>query len=309
MPPLYVTLSSATAVIQVRDSATGAIRSAAPLPRWADPKLTRISAGPGGRLFVLALGSARGTLFYRLTVTPGGQAGPLNRLGLAALPPGQTADAIALSPDGSRLAVAIQLAGPVAHGAVAVLSLAPGQRSTWSTPRPGEPWALSWAASGAILAVNWADGGPSGGSPRASRSGLWLIDPAAPGGSLLAGRRVTPSSVGGDDLQSAVLAPDGRTVLAAVTYDGQLTHVGRDTVVGGVAELSARTGRPLRTLLTEHAAYSPDQGWHVTPCQLIDSDPTGRHLLVSCDGFGRLDRGRFTPLPGLAPQQGAIAAW
>jgi hypothetical protein len=90
-------------------------------------------------------------------------------------------------------------------------------------------------------------------------------------------------------------------VIASVTYAGA-GHVGRGTVVGGIAELSARTGRPLRTLLAEHAA-PPDPGhpgWSITPCALIAADATGHHLLVSCDTFGRLDHARFTALPGAA---------
>jgi hypothetical protein len=30
---------------------------------------------------------------------------------------------------------------------------------------------------------------------------------------------------------------------------------------------------------------------------------------VSCGGFGRLDRARFTALPGAAPQTAVAAAW
>ena len=100
-------------------------------------------------------------------------------------------------------------------------------------------------------------------------------------------------------------------MIAAVNYNGT-AHVGRGTVVGGIVELSAQTGRPLRTLLAEHAAYSADPGdpgRYITACQLAAADRTGRHLLVSCDRFGRLDRGRFTPLPGAAPQSAVTAAW
>ena len=63
-------------------------------------------------------------------------------------------------------------------------------------------------------------------------------------------------------------------MIASVTYDGT-GHVGRGTVVGGIAELSAQTGHPL----------------------------------VNCDSFGRLDHGRFTALPGSAPQTATAAAW
>ena len=48
-------------------------------------------------------------------------------------------------------------------------------------------------------------------------------------------------------------------MIAAVNYNGT-AHVRRGTVVGGIVELSARTGRPLRTLLAEHAAHSADPG-------------------------------------------------
>ncbi len=73
--------------------------------------------------------------------------------------------------------------------------------------------------------------------------------------------------------------------------------------------ISAQTGRPLHTLLAERAAHSSDAGWYITSCLLPSIDRTGHHLLVSCDQFGRLDRGRFTPLPGAAPQTAVAAAW
>jgi hypothetical protein len=87
-------------------------------------------------------------------------------------------------------------------------------------------------------------------------------------------------------------------------------------VVGGIVEVSAGTGRPLRTLLAEHAARYADPehpgryiAAPVSPCQLAAADRTGSHLLVCCDRFGRLDRGRFTPLPGAAPYTAIAAAW
>ena len=126
----------------------------------------------------------------------------------------------------------------------------------------------------------------------------------------MSGRRILPLVTGGDTVQYAQLTTAG-TAIAAVNYNGT-AHVGRGTVVGGIVELSAKTGRPQRTLLAEHAAHSADPespGWYITPCLLAAADRTGGHLLVSCDRFGRLDRGRFTPLPGAAPQSAVTAAW
>jgi hypothetical protein len=49
----------------------------------------------------------------------------------------------------------------------------------------------------------------------------------------------------------------------------------------------------------------------VTSCQLTSVDPTGDHLLVSCDPgkFGRPDRGRFTALPGAGQMFVNAATW
>ncbi len=164
--------------------------------------------------------------------------------------------------------------------------------------------------------MSWADGRRLGyfwqgtGAAPQRDSGLWELDTAAPGHALLSGRRILPLVTGGDTVQDAQLTTAG-TVIASVTYTGT-AHVSRGTVVGGLVELSARTGRPLHTLLAEHAAYSADPGnagWYITSCLLAAVDRTGNHLLVSCDRFGRLDRGRFTPLPGAAPQTAIAAAW
>jgi hypothetical protein len=78
-----------------------------------------------------------------------------------------------------------------------------------------------------------------------------------------------------------------------------------DVVVGprlGAPEVPAERGEHLLAL---RAAYSADPGrpgWYIGQCQLPAIDGTGSHLLVSCDRFGRLDRARFTALPGSAPK-------
>jgi len=188
---------------------------------------------------------------------------------------------------------------------VEVVSLATGTARTWTTGSPGYPAGVSWA-DGRRLGFFWAG---TGAAPQRD-SGLWELDTAAPGHALLSGRRILPLVTGGDTVQDAQLTSAG-TVIAAVTYNGT-AHVARGTVVGGIVELSAGTGRPLRTLLAEHAAYAADpghQGWYIGSCLLAAADRTGAHLLVSCDRFGRLDQGRFTPLPGAAPQSAVAAAW
>jgi hypothetical protein len=303
MPRYYVTVDHARPVAEVRAAATGKVLSTVPLPRRIDPKQSQIAAAGDGREFALTLFSFPRTRFYWLRVSADGRSARLTALNAAPLPAGEYADGIAVSPDGSKLAVAIQRGGGN-YGAVQVVSLATGAARTWTTGRPGIPLDVSWA-DGQRLGFFWVGTGAAQGS-----SGLWELDTAAPGHALLSGRRVLPEVTGGDTVQDAELTTAG-TVIASVTYTGT-AHVGRGTVVGGIVELSARTGRPLRTMLAEHAAYSADPGnpgWYIGSCQLAGADRTGSHLLVSCDRFGRLDRGRFTALPGAAPQSAVAASW
>jgi len=304
MPRYYVTVDHARPVAEVRAAATGKVLRTVALPRRIDPKLSQITAAGDGRGFALALFSFPRTRFYWLRVSADGRSARLTALNAAPLPAGDYADGIAVSPSGSRLAVAIQLSGG-RRGAVEVVSLATGTARTWTTGSPGYPAGVSWA-DGRRLGFFWAG---TGAAPQRD-PGLWELDTAAPGHALLSGRRILPLVTGGDTVQYAQLTTAG-TAIAAVTYNGT-AHVARGTVVGGIVELSARTGRPLRTLLAEHAAYAADPGhpgWYIGSCLLAAADRTGGHLLVSCDRFGRLDRGRFTPLPGAAPQSAVAAAW
>jgi YD repeat-containing protein len=300
MPRLFVVADHGRPVAIVRDSVTGRPVNMVDLSAGTDPKLTQVTAAGDDRTFVLAVFSlSRGTRFYELRITPGGRPAGLARLAIPPLPAGEAADAIALTPDGTRLAVAIQTVGQ--HGQIDVITLATGAVRTWTTTHAGTPETLSWDAAGRRLAYFWTDTGPGA-------DGLWLLDTSAPGTRLLSGRRILPQTVGPDEVQSALLTPDAHSIIASVTYNGT-RQVSHGTVVGGIVEISAQTGRPLRTLLAERAAYSVDAGWYITSCLLASIDTTGNHLLVSCARFGRLDRGRFTALPGAAPQTAVATAW
>ena len=300
MPPFYVVADHDQLAAYVRDSASGRLLSTVRLPAGTDPKLTQVTAAGDDRTFVLALFSlARGTRFYALRITDGGRSAGLTLLAIRPLPTREAVDSVALTPDGTRLAVAIQTGGR--DGKIEVITLATSAVRTWTTTRGGDglPENLSWDAAGRRLAFTW--------SGATSADGLWLLDTSAPGAGLLSGQRLLPQTVGPDEVQSALINPSARTIIASVTYNGTM-RVTRGTVVGGIVEVSAQTGRPLRTLLAQRAAHSSDAGWYITSCLLPSIDATGNHLLVSCGKFGRLDRGRFTTLPGDALAESA-AAW
>ena len=303
MPRYYVIADHFRPVASVRASSTGKLLATVALPRTIDPKMSQVAEAGNGHTFVLALMESPQARFYRLQVAHGGRSARLTPSNVAPLPPGEYVDGIAVSPDGQRLAIAIQYSGGQ-RGAVEVVSLATGAARVWTTTRAGIPMGVSWGSSNR-LGFFWEGAGAAQGS-----SGLWELNIAAPASGLLSGHLVLRANTGGDAVQYAQLTPAGM-VIASVIYDGT-THVTRGTPVGGVVELSARTGRPLRTLLLEHAAYSADPGhagWYITSCLLAAADRTGSHLLVSCDRFGRLDRARFTALPGAAPASAVAAAW
>lgn len=302
MPSYYVVPGAqSTGAVQVRSSTTGKVISTVKPSTACDPKTFKVAAAGNDRDFVVGCLTTQKIMFYRLRITSGGLASAFTPLTIAT--PGDFLNDIALTADGSKLAIGLQGFNGAAGG-LEVVTLATGAVRTWTTQQGGSPFDLSWADQGRELGFWWDSGG----------TGLRVLDVTAPGHDLMSARQVLPGVVGSDQVQSAMLSPDGATIIASVTYNHRTAQLSRGAVVGGIVEISARTGAPLRTLLAEHAQYSRDgggnqAGWYVTQCQLGAIDTTGRHLLIGCDQFGRLDRARFMALPGVAPQSLYTAAW
>lgn len=68
-------------------------------------------------------------------------------------------------------------------------------------------------------------------------------------------------------------------------------------MIGGIAEMSAATGKVLRLFIPQHVQGNHVQGNAVYPCQLGPIDASGHHLLAGCTQFDRIDWGPVTP-PG-----------
>ncbi|HEY3907697.1 MAG TPA: hypothetical protein VGM14_27595 [Streptosporangiaceae bacterium] len=305
MPPYYVIADFYSPAVEVRSTLTGQILSQVELPAGTDPMMSLISGTGGGR-FVLALDVNQKAAFYLLKVSDHGSSAQLTSLPVPALP-GKVVAAIALSPDGSKLAISLQF-NDGNRGSVEVVTLATGAVRTWTTTRRGSPGQLSWTDHGRELGFFWT--GEARSPDRRPAGGLWLLDTRSPGSDLMSGRLVLPSRVGIDAVQSATFSPDGRTIDAAVFDTGRPLQHG--IIAAGIVKLSARTGRPLSTLYPQRVRESRSHGQtalYITGCALLAADATGNHLLIDCYGFGRLDRARFTALPNSDRGATDAAAW
>lgn len=321
MPAYYVVADHNGPAIEVHSTTTGKLLSEVALPAGVDPKLCEIGKGPGGR-FVLALFALPQTTFYLLKVSDQGHSAQLTALPVPPINVGKAVMALALSPDGAKLAVGLQLKGGVVHGAIEVVTLATGATRTWTSAHPGMPIQLSWTDHGRSLGFYWSDDDHNS----QSAAGLWKLDPTAPGSDLFSGRRVLrqiysnrlrglhvlPQIVGYDVVQAATFSPDGKTIDASVTR--LIFHkIRRGAIIGGIVKLSAQTGRPLSTLLVQRATHASNygiRGYSEGDCQLIAADAAANHLLVNCvSQFGRLDRGRVTPMPNPDPGVFLTVSW
>jgi hypothetical protein len=135
--------------------------------------------------------------FYEFRLNSAGRPGPLTRLA-ESVPSGWQLDGLALSPDGSKLAMALE---PETNKQpdltlVKVYTLATGAVRTWTGHgtmefvAPDDARSLSWTSDGRTLAFDWAG---SGTGPQLTDGGVWLLRLDAPGNNLLdASRRAVP---------------------------------------------------------------------------------------------------------------------
>jgi hypothetical protein len=333
MPPYYVIVQQAASdqatTATVRDSRTGEVLTRVRLPRLQPADSLAISAAADGRTFLITDGHD----LFLMRLAADGRAARLAPLAgtrtLAGPPPADGFNGFpsaVLSPDGRTVAlegqsacegIRFSLAGAGEYGCrdntIRLVSLATGATRTWSTRSSWQPgiW-ISWDGNSHVL-FSWAAATKSGSQP----SGYRLLNVAAAGGGLRSARMLPlppPPVYNALSFEQPVfVTPDGRAVIAST-----FRLAGRgDRLITSIVKLSARTGRLIRVL--REASTDPgsfisfqDQG-----CSVLALGPEGVHALVECTTtaptvFGRIDDGRFTPLPGMPYLAGpsiAAAAW
>jgi hypothetical protein len=299
VPPYYLTVDSSSYPQRaaIRATATGKVVLPVALPAPYN-SVDEVTAAADDRTFVLLAQQvkARGTgrnqrltylgprkfLLLRFSAAP--PAARLTVLPLAAEPAQAPVPGIALSPDATKLAVAIRGSGPgeVQNAQIQVFSVATGAGRTWTWPGAGpitnnaEGQVLSWAADGQTIAFQQWIG---------NSIYIRLLDTAAPGGSLASASRLAKAFINQAETwkwvhnkiidapfgANALLTPDGTKIVVATASET------RPPITANLAftEFSARTGRPVAVLGNWHLNGDTGQTQDV-----LWTDASGRTLIV-----------------------------
>jgi hypothetical protein len=267
----------------VLDPATGKVLGTVPTPT-PQSDFQWVAAAADDRTFVLAEQPRAATIrFYLLHLAANGRPGPLTRLDVPPLSDAQIYG-MALTADASELAVSwLRFPASSFSGHISVTTLATGATHTWTSAH-GVAASVSWAGD-RTLAFGWQD------NTDHMRSGVRLLDTAAPGSNPLASRLVIPASFRAgrlDALANPLITQDGSTVFATMA-SGTINPVTGSGTKSAVVRFSARTGK-LEAVLTRPARS-------VSFCGILWTDPRGRHLLVQCGTTqASIDGGHRTPI-------------
>ena len=335
VPPYYVAVENSSLAV-VRATATGAtlarIRTRTPF--------VGVTGAADDRTFVLdaqrqVMGPTvrwpRQPAFYLLRLTASGAEESLKRLTLPALPTGVAVTGLALSPDGSKLAVEVDK-NNFSAGAleIRVYTLATGAFRSWvaiDSIDPVDPGGftgsgvdgsqtISWAADSTTLAFDWRN---------QSLIGVRLLDTRASGDDLIADSRLAVvqanfKSQGGPQSGSpaeskdnvsqcvtdSIISLDGSAIVCGYTTTIVRSRHAYDTTTGFI-RYSTRTGKPTRILgVVQFRGQAPGD------ISLYWTDSKGKILIggvLTPSGIrvGVINGKRFTPLPGITGL--GAAAW
>jgi hypothetical protein len=200
------------------------------------------------------------TSFFRLRIYPAASPGHravLTRLAVPPLPVGRAPIGIALSPDGTKLAlISAQVPGVANHPVrLQVFDLANSTHRTWGLPDSArasmntEPGWPQWAADSRTLAISLHDYVvPALASSRQPVPGIYvaLLDTDAPGSGFAADVTTVPlqlyragQPIPATLVDSVVVAPDGQHVLESTAV--RALNTGADAKAGGLRLLNLRT--------------------------------------------------------------------
>jgi hypothetical protein len=320
VPPYYVAVANSSLTV-VRATWTGATRARI----TTRTPVVGLAGAADGRTFVLdeqrsIIGGSVTWVgqpaFYLLRLTASGTEKSLTRLAVPAIPDGTVVSGLALSPDGSKLAVDVDSDNWPQTRLMKIMTytLATGASRSWTTSGVTNPDAssgftgsgvdgtqsISWTADSRTLAF---------GVQNASYVGVRMLDTTAGGSDLMADSRLVVEQNLKDlgrSLRNA--APPYYFVScstdAMISTDGSAIVCGYSTTVGktttmGFAHYSTVTGKMSHVVGLVHF-----QGQAPTGISLYWVNSTGKIAIgtsetTSGGRIGVMNGDRFTPLPGV----------
>jgi hypothetical protein len=321
VPPYYVAAASPSLTV-VRATSTGAT-----LARIAtSTPVVGVAGAADGRTFVLdeqrSIVGASVTwvgqpAFYLLRLTASGSEESLTRLAVPAIPSGTMVSGLALSPDGSRLAVAADSGGfPVARlMEIMTYTLATGAARSWTANEVTNPDAsfgftgsgvrgsqsISWAADSRTLAF---------GVQNMSYAGVRLLDTAASGSDLMADSRLAVIVRNFRDQVSSLknAAPPyyfaSCATDAMISMDGSAIVCGYSTTVRqhttmGFAQYSTATGKMDQVNGLVHFKGQAPIGISLYWVNSTGTIAIGTSETAGGGRVGVMSGDTFTPLPGV----------
>jgi hypothetical protein len=310
-PPRYYVDMDDQGTTVVRATATGAITATLPDPYGAAGGAPPI-ANADHRTFFVGYLTHHKEIIYRFRLTGSGKVSGFAPVKGGTLVNAQNNDAMAASPDGSRLAVAVN-SNPQFPDEIIVIDLRTGARTVWqggmNRPRlkAFSISGLSWTAGGQelVFSAQWCAQADALGKqvcdapgmmPRQRRDAeVWALDPGSAGGKLNSGRLLLRQSPRYPYLAGAVISRDGSALTALVLSGPERTTVPSRL---SVVRISVADGRQQRVLYRR--ATGPTFSWNLSPDSsgrfwLLDGSPligaVGEH------GFnGWIAGGRLVPL-------------
>jgi hypothetical protein len=226
--------------------------------------------------------------FYMFRLSSSGQPGPLTRLAMS-IPAGQMVTGLALSPDGRKLAIAVEpdnVKKDPNLQQIRLYTLATGAVRIWSGngtigSGPEDARSMSWTADQRTLAFDWI-----GNNTEVVR----LLNVDAPGNSLLADSRVA-TFLTSPQQQKGLPTPRASSLPTAATPGtGSPVSPGQSTVQVSVPALQAPTVQVPTMPCQEDSIITPDGSTVV--CGAIEV--FGTSISSSPNGGSPLKRGAVT---------------
>jgi hypothetical protein len=323
VPPYYVAVAnSSLTIVRATWTGTALARITTRTP------VVGVAGAADGRTFVLdeqrpimeaTVSWAFQPAFYLLRLTASGTEESLTRLAVPAIPDGTVVSGLALSPDGSKLAVDVDSDSWPQAGLMEIMTytLATGASRSWTTSGVTNPDVppSGFTGSGAdgAQSISWTDSGTLAfGVKHGSYRAVRLLDTGAGGTDLMADSRL--AFVEHPGLTNAArpyyfLSCDPKAMISA---DGSAivceyeTGVGKKTTVMGFAQYSTSTGK------MDHAfglVHFEGEGPAGVSLYWVNSTGTIAIGTSETNGTGRvgvMNADTFTPLPGVTGLQ-AIA--